>query len=67
MLLSTGLDVRLRKAVVKAYLESRDSASLGKLIRALLPLPREIDEDDDLQDSSNQLIDSILKDICEQA
>lgn len=52
--------------MIKAYLESKDAVSLGKLIRALLPLPREIDEDDDLQDSSNQLIDSILRELCNQ-
>ena len=63
---SIDLDPRLRAAAVTAYLKSKNAIGLAKLIRSLIPEQEEGDVQWDAKDLGSELIEPILREICEQ-
>jgi len=63
---SFRMNSRLYKDVATAYVKSRNVTGLAKLINSLLPDGEEDETKNEATELSSQIIESILKEICEQ-
>lgn len=59
------MDKKLRDSATTAYLKTRNSSGLAKLIRSLLPESQE-DLENDSKDLSSEIIGPILIEICKK-